>query len=57
MAPTHITVPSGISVRLDYCEVPPILAVRLQEVFGLADTPCIAGGAETTLLSPARRPV
>lgn len=60
MAPTHITVPSGTSVRLDYSEVPPILAVRLQELFGLADTPCIAGGRQTLklhLLSPARRPV
>lgn len=60
MAPTHITVPSGTSVRLDYSEVPPILAVRLQELFGLADTPRIAGGRQTLklhLLSPARRPV
>ncbi|WP_223525599.1 ATP-dependent helicase HrpB [Pseudomonas sp. A-B-26] len=60
MAPTHITVPSGTSVRLDYSEVPPILAVRLQELFGLADTPCIAAGRQTLklhLLSPARRPV
>jgi ATP-dependent helicase HrpB len=60
MAPTHITVPSGSSVKLDYSETPPVLAVRLQELFGLADTPCIAGGRQTLklhLLSPARRPV
>ncbi|MCY1395284.1 ATP-dependent RNA helicase HrpB [compost metagenome] len=60
LAPTHITVPSGSSVKLDYSEVPPILAVRLQELFGLADTPRIAGGRQTLklhLLSPARRPV
>ncbi|HEY0287746.1 MAG TPA: ATP-dependent helicase HrpB [Pseudomonas sp.] len=59
-APTHITVPSGSSVRLDYTETPPILAVRLQELFGLADTPRIAGGRQALklhLLSPARRPV
>ena len=60
LAPHHITVPSGSSVRLDYSEHPPILAVRLQELFGLSDTPQIAGGRQTVklhLLSPARRPV
>ncbi|MFJ7884346.1 ATP-dependent helicase HrpB [Pseudomonas sp. NPDC096917] len=60
LAPQHIKVPSGSSVRLDYSEQPPILAVRLQELFGLADTPCIAGGRQVVklhLLSPARRPV
>ena len=60
LAPHHITVPSGSSVRLDYSEQPPILAVRLQELFGLSDTPRIAGGRQTVklhLLSPARRPV
>ncbi|MFK7607386.1 MULTISPECIES: ATP-dependent helicase HrpB [unclassified Pseudomonas] len=60
LAPHHITVPSGSSVRLDYSENPPILAVRLQELFGLADTPRIAGGRQVVklhLLSPARRPV
>ncbi len=60
LAPTHIAVPSGSSVRLDYSEQPPILAVRLQELFGLAETPRIAGGRQAVklhLLSPARRPV
>jgi len=60
LAPYHIKVPSGSSVRLDYSEHPPILAVRLQELFGLADTPRIAGGRQVVklhLLSPARRPV
>ncbi|WP_138738689.1 ATP-dependent helicase HrpB [Pseudomonas sp. FSL W7-0098] len=60
LAPDHIKVPSGSSVRLDYSEHPPILAVRLQELFGLADTPRIAGGRQVVklhLLSPARRPV
>ena len=60
LAPHHLTVPSGSSVRLDYSESPPILAVRLQELFGLADTPRIANGRQIIklhLLSPARRPV
>ena len=60
LAPAHLTVPSGSSIRLDYSENPPILAVRLQELFGLADTPRIAQGRQQVklhLLSPARRPV
>ena len=59
-APHHLNVPSGSSIRLDYSEQPPILAVRLQELFGLSDTPRIAGGRQVVklhLLSPARRPV
>ena len=60
MAPTHITVPSGSHIRIDYSTDAPFLAVRLQEMFGLADTPAIAGGRVPLtlhLLSPARRPV
>jgi len=61
LAPTHLTVPSGSRVPLDYQsgEVP-VLAVRLQEMFGATDTPSIAGGRVQVLLhllSPARRPV
>ena len=59
-APVHLAVPSGSNIRLDYSETPPILAVRLQELFGLADTPRIAQGRQQVklhLLSPARRPV
>jgi ATP-dependent helicase HrpB len=59
-APTHLVVPSGSRVRLDYSQATPVLAVRLQELFGLTDTPCIAGGHVPVLLhllSPARRPV
>ena len=59
-APAHLAVPSGSHIRLDYSENPPILAVRLQELFGLADTPRIANGRQQVklhLLSPARRPV
>ncbi|AKV05046.1 ATP-dependent helicase [Pseudomonas fluorescens NCIMB 11764] len=59
-APQMIGVPSGSNVRIDYSERPPVLAVRLQELFGLADTPRIANGRQVLklhLLSPARRPV
>ena len=60
LAPRSLQVPSGSRVSLDYSERPPVLAVRLQELFGLADTPRIAGGRQVVklhLLSPARRPV
>ncbi len=59
-APQTIAVPSGSNIRIDYSEQPPILAVRLQELFGLSDTPRIANGRQVLklhLLSPARRPV
>lgn len=59
-APRSVQVPSGSRISLDYNEQPPVLAVRLQELFGLADTPRIAGGRQVVklhLLSPARRPV
>ena len=60
-APTHIAVPSGHRVHLDYASGGiPVLAVKLQEMFGLADTPVIAGGRVKVLLhllSPARRPL
>lgn len=60
LAPRTLQVPSGSSIRLDYSEFPPVLAVRLQELFGLADTPRIAGSrvaVKLHLLSPAQRPV
>jgi ATP-dependent helicase HrpB len=60
LAPRSLLVPSGSRIGLDYSEQPPVLAVRLQELFGLADTPRIAGGRQVVklhLLSPARRPV
>ncbi|MGE4544603.1 MAG: ATP-dependent helicase HrpB [Pedobacter sp.] len=60
-APTHLAVPSGHQIALDYRpEGSPVLAVKLQELFGLADTPCVAGGriaVQLHLLSPARRPL
>jgi ATP-dependent helicase HrpB len=60
-APTHMSVPSGSSIPLDYLdgEVPSI-SVRLQELFGLNVTPSIAAGRLPLLLkmlSPAGRPV
>ena len=60
LAPRTLQVPSGSNIRLDYTEFPPVLAVRLQELFGLADTPRIANGrvaVKLHLLSPAQRPV
>ncbi|MGH7534300.1 MAG: ATP-dependent helicase HrpB, partial [Gemmatimonadales bacterium] len=61
LAPTHLQVPSGSRVPVDYSDPDvPVLAVRLQEVFGLLETPRIAGGQVPLtlhLLSPARRPV
>lgn len=61
LAPTHIDVPSGSHLPIDYASpAEPVLAVRLQEMFGLAQTPRIAGGKVALLihlLSPARRPV
>jgi len=60
-APTHIAVPSGSQLKLDYKPgESPVLAVKLQEMFGLADTPRIARGRVLVtlhLLSPARRPI
>jgi ATP-dependent helicase HrpB len=60
LAPTHLMVPSGSRIAIDYDAEAPVLAVRLQEMFGLAETPAIAGGRVRLvlhLLSPARRPV
>ena len=60
-APDALTVPSGMTRKLDYAhEQPPVLAVKLQELFGLADTPRIAGGRVPVtlhLLSPGGRPI
>ncbi|MGK7312416.1 MAG: ATP-dependent helicase HrpB [Candidatus Longimicrobiales bacterium M2_2A_002] len=61
LAPTHLEVPSGSRIRIDYSDPErPALAVRLQEVFGLTETPRVAGGQVAVtmkLLSPAHRPV
>lgn len=58
--PTHVTVPTGSRIGLDYSGNEPVLAVRLQELFGLASSPAVAKGrlpVTLHLLSPARRPV
>ncbi|MDF2634054.1 MAG: ATP-dependent helicase HrpB [Pelosinus sp.] len=60
-APTHILVPSGQRIPIDYSNpTMPVLAVRLQEMFGLQETPRIGKGKITLilhLLSPAHRPI
>jgi ATP-dependent helicase HrpB len=61
LAPERLRVPSGSEVRLEYDGAePPVLAVKLQEVFGWTATPAVADGRVPVvlhLLSPARRPV
>lgn len=60
LAPTHWIVPSGSRIPIDYSGRVPVMAVRLQEMFGLEETPMIAGGRQPLLihlLSPAGRPV
>ena len=60
-APASIRVPSGMERTIVYAaDAPPVLAVKLQELFGLAETPRIAGGRVPLLLhllSPAGRPI
>ena len=60
-APTHFTAPSGSHVPIDYeAEQGPTVSIRVQELFGLAVHPTIAGGRVPLvieLLSPAHRPV
>lgn len=60
LAPTHLSVPSGSKVRIDYSGEIPVLAVKLQELFGLAVGPMVCGGRIPVLLhllSPAGRPI
>lgn len=60
LAPTHMTVPTGNRIALDYSSTEPVLAVKLQEMFGQQHTPTIVNGKVPVLLhllSPARRPV
>jgi ATP-dependent helicase HrpB len=59
LAPERVEVPSGSVVRIDYAQEQPVLAVRLQEVFGWTSTPTLADGRVPLLLhllSPAHRP-
>ncbi len=61
LAPTHFEVPTGSRIRLEYRPPePPVLAVRLQELFGCARHPAVDDGRVPVvlhLLSPAQRPV
>ena len=62
LAPSHITVPTGSRIRLEYRQGAdaPVLRVRLQECFGLVDTPRVDGGRLPVLmelLSPGFKPV
>ncbi len=60
MAPERWAVPSGSSVAIDYSQDPPVLAVKLQEMFGCEETPTIADGRVALLvhlLSPGQHPL
>ena len=60
LAPAHLSVPSGSRIRIDYSGEIPVLAVKLQELFGLAVGPMVCGGRIPVLLhllSPAGRPI
>ncbi|MCB1691410.1 MAG: ATP-dependent helicase HrpB [Pseudomonadales bacterium] len=60
LAPPRWRVPSGSSHRIDYTSSPPVLAVKLQEMFGAEDTPTVVQGRVPLvvhLLSPAGRPL
>ena len=61
LAPTHLTVPTGSRIPVDYADpAAPVVRVRLQEMFGLTDTPRVGGGRVAVtlhLLSPAGRPL
>jgi ATP-dependent helicase HrpB len=61
LAPSHIVVPSGSKIALEYgAAANPALSVKLQELFGLVDTPTVGGGKipiTIHLLSPAARPL
>jgi ATP-dependent helicase HrpB len=60
-APTHFETPAGSRLALDYAaEAGPTLSVRVQELYGLAEHPTLAGGKfalTLELLSPAQRPI
>ena len=60
LAPQRLQVPSGSSYSIDYTTTPPVLAVKLQEMFGCVDTPAVLNGQiplTVHLLSPAGRPL
>jgi len=59
LAPSHWIAPTGTRVAIDYSDpAAPTVRIRLQEVFGVKDSPRVAGiGLTFELLSPAQRPV
>lgn len=60
LAPTHLRVPSGARIPIDYSVDPPVVSARIQQMFGARQTPAIAGGRQLLvihLLSPAGRPM
>jgi ATP-dependent helicase HrpB len=60
LAPSHLSLPSGSHCAIDYSSHPPVLAVKLQELFGQTQTPGIGDGRTPLLLhilSPAQRPL
>lgn len=62
LAPSHITVPTGSNIKVEYRQGAdaPVVKVRLQECFGLVDTPTVDGGMRKVLmelLSPGYKPV
>lgn len=60
LAPERLAVPSGSVIAIDYSQDPPVLAVKLQEMFGCEETPVVANGRVPLLihlLSPAQRPL
>jgi ATP-dependent helicase HrpB len=60
LAPQRLKVPSGSTAAIDYTHSPPVLAVKLQEMFGCEDTPCVISNRVPLLvhlLSPAGRPL
>lgn len=59
-APLSLQVPSGSNIKIDYSQSPPVLAVKLQEMFGCQQTPAIANGRMPLLvhlLSPGGKPL
>lgn len=61
-APSHLQLPTGSKVPINYSSINPTAAVKMQEVFGLADTPVLGGDRSRVplvleLLSPAGRPL
>lgn len=60
LAPSHVRVPTGRLVAINYCAEQPVLAVKMQEMFGCPESPSLAEGRVKILLhllSPAQRPL